>query len=433
MAASDPLLTLRQAIHSKSPITFSQDSEPCQNLAKATHIVIAGQSFSKTIPTRFLKVSASSSTSPNDAYTLEAVYLAWSLKSAPVAEYMKKAREGGLLTGFVSVTERKGVVDWLEGTTEVHERVAPLGVQPAQTKAEGPSTTPPGSPRSSFSYTTTSKGAALPTPAAGTSLPAKRRYVPDSHDAEAVKKIKQQEVELRDRNSVLRGVKANNFSSVRQAFADKLKKIKDASRPGAAAAVPTPVPDPKLQARKARQNYPIIMISSSPTALITMHNVRRFLQESVFEPSSEAQARARSEGNSRPEDMIPIYRKLTHIDSGGKETVIQSKYFVVDSTEALSKFGGADAWDRVVCVMTTGQAWQFRPYRWSEPKVLFHHVKGIYMSWTTEPPNPKIRDWNVTELKIDQHRRHVDKSVVAHFWRILDDWTLANKPWLVKG
>ncbi|EEB99133.1 hypothetical protein MPER_01245, partial [Moniliophthora perniciosa FA553] len=62
-----------------------------------------------------------------------------------------------------------------------------------------------------------------------------------------------------------------------------------------------------------------------------------------------------------------------------------------------------------------------------------YSITGIYMSWTTEPPNPKIRDWNVTELKIDQHRRHVDKSVVAHFWRILDDWTLANKPWLVKG
>ncbi|KAK7056604.1 accessory factor associated with RNA polymerase II [Paramarasmius palmivorus] len=434
MSATDPLSALRQAINSKSSISFIKNSEPCPDLASATHIVISGQSFPKTTATRFLKVSASSSTSPNDAYTLEALYLAWSLKNAPVAEYMRKAREGGLLTGFVSVTERKGVVDWLEGPSEEHDRVVPLGAQSAAIKSEGPSTTPPGSPRSTFAPAASSKSTTFSTPTTTTTAsPTKRRYVPDSHDAEVVKKIKQQEVELRDRNSVLRGVKANNFSSVRQAFGEKLKKVKDASRPGAAAVVPTPLPDPKLQARKARQNYPIIMISSSPTALITMHNVRRFLQESIFEPSNEAQARARAEGNPRPEDMIPIYRKLTHIDSSGKETAIQSKYFVVDSTEALSKFGGADAWDRVVCVMTTGQAWQFRPYRWSEPKVLFHHVKGIYMSWTTEPPNPKIGDWNVTELKIDQHRRHVDKSVVAHFWRILDDWTLANKPWLVKG
>ena len=29
--------------------------------------------------------------------------------------------------------------------------------------------------------------------------------------------------------------------------------------------------------------------------------------------------------------------------------------------------------DRVVCVMTTGQEWQFKPYKWTEPKELFHH------------------------------------------------------------
>ncbi|KAJ8080869.1 accessory factor associated with RNA polymerase II [Marasmius tenuissimus] len=428
MAESDPLLALRQAVQNKSSITFAQNSEPCSSLSSATHIVISGHAFPKATSTRFLTGSgASSSSSSRDTYSLAALYLAWTHKNSPGAEYMKQAREGGLLTGFVSVTERKGVVDWLEGTVGDHGRIQPIGYV---------STTPPGTPpRSAHQRTlpgaTPAKPSASLTSSAAT--PAKRKYVADPHDAEIVKKIKLQEVELRDKDSVLRGNKTNNFSSVRQAFADKLKKMRDASRTGAAPAAPTSVQDPKMQARKAKQSYPIIMISSSPTALITMHNVKRFLQESVFEPSLEAQARARAEGNSRPEDMIPIYRKLTHIDSSGKETAVQSRYVVVDSTEALSKFGGADAWDRVVCVMTTGQAWQFRPYKWSEPKVLFHHVKGVYMSWTSEPPNPKIRDWNVTELKIDQHRRHVDKSVVAHFWRILDEWTLANKPWLVKS
>lgn len=114
--------------------------------------------------------------------------------------------------------------------------------------------------------------------------------------------------------------------------------------------------------------------------------------------------------------------------------------------------------------MTTGQAWQFRPYKWSEPRQLFHHgmcmkpinnshinsceVKGIYVSWSNDPPNPKIKDWNVSEIKvcffvhhvrlvistlmkIDPHRRHIDKSVVAHFWKMLDSWTMTNKPWLM--
>lgn len=82
--------------------------------------------------------------------------------------------------------------------------------------------------------------------------------------------------------------------------------------------------------------------------------------------------------------------------------------------------------DRVVCVMTTGQEWQFKPYKWKEPKELFHHgvysllgctqmvwrdtdladparvvaVKGIYPQWTSDPPNAKIRSWNVSELKV---------------------------------
>ena len=44
---------------------------------------------------------------------------------------------------------------------------------------------------------------------APTTTPLKRRYVADVHDVEVVKKIKQNEVELRDRNTVLRGTKAN--------------------------------------------------------------------------------------------------------------------------------------------------------------------------------------------------------------------------------
>jgi hypothetical protein len=54
------------------------------------------------------------------------------------------------------------------------------------------------------------------------------------------------------------------------------------------------------------------------------------------------------EGNTRSEDLTTIYRKCTHIDLSGKETETQAWYFVVNSMEALSKFG-VDAWDRIVC------------------------------------------------------------------------------------
>jgi parafibromin len=87
---------------------------------------------------------------------------------------MRQARENGLTLGFVSVTERKRVVEWLEGrSASEHE--------PAQAE----------------------QAASAP------SSPSKRRYIADSQDIDAVKKIKQQEVELKDRNTVLRGIKPN--------------------------------------------------------------------------------------------------------------------------------------------------------------------------------------------------------------------------------
>ncbi|KZT74079.1 CDC73-domain-containing protein [Daedalea quercina L-15889] len=425
---SDPLLALRDAIKAQSNITYSDGSNPTGTLASAARIVLSPSiSLPKSIPTRLRKPGATSlnpSASPQDFFSLEAVYLAWLFRQSSVAEYMKQAREHGLTVGFVSVTERKNVVDWLEGRTKELSGLVLLA-----TIAE--STTPPGTPpqlRGNAALPT----AAFPSRSADQSSPLKRRYVTDTADVEAVKKIKANEIELRDRTSVLRGTKTNNFSAVSQAMADKLKKLRDANKSAVTTTSAPSTPDPKLQARKHKHQYPIIIISSSPTALITMHNVKRFLQDAVFEPSQEARARAAAEGNARPEDMIPIYRKRTTIDPSGRETATQARYFVVDGTEALAKFG-ADAWDRVVCVMTTGQAWQFKPYKWNEPKTLFHHVKGFYVAWANDPPNPKIKDWNVTELKIDQHRRHIDKSVVAHFWKTLDTWTMTNKPGLMQG
>ncbi|KAF8135724.1 RNA pol II accessory factor, Cdc73 family-domain-containing protein [Boletus edulis] len=444
-STSDPLLALRHAIKSKTPISYLTHGQPASTLLAATHLSFSpALTLPKSSPTRYTKPGVSNTSSAPDIYTLEAVYLAWLLRDAPGAEYMRQARESGLTVGFVSVTERKSIVEWLEGKVADLERIKPLASE---------STTPPGTPprragATAAAPSTTPKHLSHSHTTDPTS-PSKRRYVADAQDMEVVKRIKQNEVELRDRNTVLRGAKPNNFSALHASFAERLKKLRDV-KPGSTPA-PAPSTGPPMQARKAKNMFPIIMISSSPTALITMYNVKRFLQEAVFEPSSTARERAAAAGNPRAEDLLPIDRRrdattastaalssstlapsTSSAASHGAGTGTVQRYFIVDSTDALQKFG-ADAWERVVCVMTTGQAWQFRPYKWNEPRTLFHHVKGVYFTWANDPPNSKIKDWNVTELKIDPHRRHVDKSVVAHFWKIIDDWTLTNKPWLLKS
>jgi len=244
-----------------------------------------------------------------------------------------------------------------------------------------------------------------------------------------VKKIRAGEVELRDRSTALRGTKMNDFSGVKALIAERVKAAKEVSKQ--AQAQSTPTTDAKGSVKKNRNVAPIIIISSSPTALITMYNVRKFLEDSQYETPEDAKRRMAAEGNHKLDDVLPIYRKKNLIVAGRKEGGIEKpiKYFVVDGVEALGKFG-TDAWDRVICVMTTGQTWQFKPYKWQDPTQLFHHVKGIHVTWANDPPNPRVRDWNVTDLKIDPNRRHVDKSTVANFWMQLDEWILTNKPWL---
>lgn len=130
MSSTDALLALRQAIKSKTKITYSNDSGPTDSLQAATHIVLSPSvSLPKSTPTRLRKPGASStdpSANPSDFFALDAVYLAWQLKDVSGAEYMKQAREKGLAVGFVSITDRMKVVDWLEGRTNDLPNIVPI-------------------------------------------------------------------------------------------------------------------------------------------------------------------------------------------------------------------------------------------------------------------------------------------------------------------
>lgn len=84
---------------------------------------------------------------------------------------------------------------------------------------EGGTSTPPGSPPQTAYYRTlpnysapsSSSNQVLASDSSNvvSSSPTKRKYIPDSQDLDIVKKIRQNEVELRDRTTVLRGIKAN--------------------------------------------------------------------------------------------------------------------------------------------------------------------------------------------------------------------------------
>ncbi|KZT54345.1 CDC73-domain-containing protein [Calocera cornea HHB12733] len=436
---ADPLLLLRASLQSPTPplLLLSPDPAPSNaapSLAIATHLLLppSPAALPKSAPTRLLRpghaltegeTPPDPDKDPGKFHTLDAVYYLWLARADGPGDYFRKARDAALASPAVSLVDRRAVLAWLlDPSAPAPPTLVPLP-SPEQAPGEqhsyiappdGP-TTPPGSPPHGYTERLRLSGA-------------KRRYVPDEADREWVKRLKAEEVVLRDRNSVLRGLKLNNYSELRTSIQRRLKLAKERCAVLCRLSLYRP-----LTAPCAENQHPIIMISSSPTSLITMHNVKLFLETATFTPSQQARDAALAQGITKAEDVIPVYRKRVVTLPSGEVQERLGKYFVVDGVEALGKFGFGGDPDRVVCVLTTGQSWQFKPYKWPDPKALFHNVKGVYVQWAHDPSNNAIKDWNVSVLKVDQSRRHVDKSVVAQFWKELDAWVGLHKPWLANN
>lgn len=168
----------------------------------------------------------------------------------------------------------------------------------------------------------------------------KRKYEVNEIDKEAVKKIKAQEIALADKYDSLRvapGGKKTDFTALRRAIMDeRVKPLRDqvraaasSSRSGAnkentmgrskssasasTSSTTTDINRAKKQ-RSTQQN--IILLSSSPTSLVSMWNVKRFLEEGVFERTEDARARQVESGNKKMEDVVVIYRTVKGPDGG---------------------------------------------------------------------------------------------------------------------
>ena len=128
----DPLEAFRAAVSAKFDIKpVNASGAPASSLRSATHLRLSNAAtFSKNTPTRLRKVGSSATdptSEPDGFFMLEAVYLAWLLRDTPGGEYMKQAREHGFPAGgFVGLTERKGIVDWLKRAVAVLDSIIPL-------------------------------------------------------------------------------------------------------------------------------------------------------------------------------------------------------------------------------------------------------------------------------------------------------------------
>lgn len=172
-----------------------------------------------------------------------------------------------------------------------------------------------------------------------------------------------------------------------------------------------------------RRPDPIILLSPSASALIRLSNARSFLQEGKFVPPEAADSTV---------SMLHLQREMRAIDSSRP-----LRFILVEGSEQFKP----EYWNRVVAVFTTGQTWQFKNYKWSNPDELFKHVLGVFVGWRGEQAPDNVQGWGhrVLSLGIDRWRGEVDgasrfrdKEAVEHIWKSLEA-NMRAKGWRKDG
>ena len=106
-----------------------------------------------------------------------------------------------------------------------------------------------------------------------------------------------------------------------------------------------------------------------------------------------------------------------------------TKYFITDKTDAFRDLD----WKRVVAVVVSGAAWQFKGWPFKGLKEgghtvdLFSKVAGVFVGYADEEPPAAVKTWNVSRFGLHREARHRDRSVASAVWRAIDAMVASKK------
>ncbi|KAK4165876.1 putative cell division control protein [Cladorrhinum sp. PSN259] len=396
----DPLLLFRQAIAagSKPLPTTSPDSDEEVPLSKATHLIFAHPkrvAIAIDTQTRFLSAEGKQ-------VGLRSIYFTWINRDITIpaynaaAEKLNEEMAGTAAVHSCSFVERLNLVTWLEGAGDETEFIKPLaGDKDAATAAGG-------------------GGAVTKTTATTASRSGRGTLDP------RLAQIYDGERRTGDRNSALRGIKPTDFSHIRKLAAQFMtrKPGHHSSSAGAPSSTSTnPAannPSLSLNQKPIRRPDPIILLSPSASSILRMSNAKQFLEGGRYAPPDNA---------IPPQSMLHVQRQIKEMDSSRP-----IRFILVDTPEQFKP----EYWNRVVAVFTTGQAWQFKSYKWPNAAELFKHVQGVYLGWRGEQPPESVRGFGHKVLCVSvekwrdpgqpgaEQSRWRDREVVESIWKAVE-------------
>ncbi|KAI1124412.1 RNA pol II accessory factor, Cdc73 family-domain-containing protein [Nemania abortiva] len=385
-ADQDPLLLLRQSITSSSairPTASPEDSAPEVSLSQATHLTFTSPthiSLPIDTPTRYVLDDGT----PVD---LRSIYFHWITReylipdqNALISQLNEDLGSRGQIHKF-AWARKFNLITWLEGGSEEDENIKPLA----------------GGEDGSASATAAAlaaKGTAAP--ATGSTQARSGKGTLDSR----LTSIYNSERKMGDRNSVLRGIKPTDFSHVRKFAA--LFMTKKPLHPSSSNIASNPA---IASHQKQKRPDPIILLSPSASSLLRMSNIKSFLEGCQYVPPNSLTATSSTTAN-----MLHINRLMKDIDANRP-----MRFILVEGTEQFKP----EYWNRVVAVFTTGQTWQFKNYKWTNPNELFRHIPGIYVGWRGEQPPESVRAWGhrVLNVAVDRWKNPGTTTVDSSRWR----------------
>jgi len=150
-----------------------------------------------------------------------------------------------------------------------------------------------------------------------------------------------------------------------------------------------------------------------------MSNIKPFLESGVFQAASSTSATSNILHTTRAMPSVAARAPL--------------RFILVDSPEHFKP----DYWARVVAVFTTGQVWQFKSYRWTNPTELFGHALGIYVGWEGEALPETVKGWGraVKTVRLEKWSgaqkeggRWRDREAVEGIWTAIEE-SMRAKGW----
>ncbi|ONK74335.1 uncharacterized protein A4U43_C03F5180 [Asparagus officinalis] len=166
-----------------------------------------------------------------------------------------------------------------------------------------------------------------------------------------------------------------------------------------------------LKGSKVGEGVPIILVPSASQTLITIYNVKEFLEDGVFVPS-ETKMKGMKVGTTKP-DCVTVQKKLS------RDRAVAA-YEVRDKTVGIKP----EDWDRVVAVFVLGKEWQFKDWPFKDHVEIFNKIIGFFVRFEDDSIESAkvVKQWNVKIISISKNKRHQDRAAALEVWNRLEEF-----------